>query len=323
MFRKNLKLFLRGAISLLLLGYLTLFVNWPDILEALRELRTDLYILSTLSGLVTTLFVAAKYYLLIQNSSISRSFFSMVKINFISRFYGMFLPSAVGRIAVRWYKITRNRQGRVFFLSVTIVERLTFLATVLFFGLAFLFIISSNPEILRMRSQIWPLAVIIMFLAIAAISLFFHPKFRFLLKSFLERLLPPRLKGEELFRFLDDFAIEKRATSLLTGVLGLSVLWYFVFLWRMYFLFQALSLPLQFFDIAWMSSLVLLLQMIPISFAGLGIREGAYSYLVTIFNLPPEKGASIGILFFSQMLLLSLIGWVFEMLDNPKTACSP
>jgi hypothetical protein len=61
---------------------------------------------------------------------------------------------------------------------------------------------------------------------------------------------------------------------------------------------------------------VLLLQTLPISFAGIGLREGAYAYLLTLYGLPPEKGVLIGILFFSQMLIMAFVGGVFELTDK-------
>ena len=65
-----------------------------------------------------------------------------------------------------------------------------------------------------------------------------------------------------------------------------------------------------------MGSLVLLLQTIPVSFAGIGVREGAYAYLFTVFGLAPEKGVLIGIVFFSQMLILAGIGGLLELFEH-------
>ena len=65
-----------------------------------------------------------------------------------------------------------------------------------------------------------------------------------------------------------------------------------------------------------MGSLVLLLQTLPISFAGIGLREGAYAYLFTMYGLPPEEGVLIGILFFSQILIVAFMGGVLELADK-------
>ena len=102
---------------------------------------------------------------------------------------------------------------------------------------------------------------------------------------------------------------------MLASILGLSILWQIFFICRLLVLIKAASVPLGFIDITWIGSLVLLLQTIPISFAGIGLREGAYAYLFTLFNLPPEKGVMIGILFVSQMLIIAFLGGILEFVE--------
>jgi uncharacterized membrane protein YbhN (UPF0104 family) len=98
-------------------------------------------------------------------------------------------------------------------------------------------------------------------------------------------------------------------------MVALSLIWQIFFICRLWILIRATSVPLSFMDITWIGSLVLLPQTIPISFAGIGLREGAYAYLFTLFNLPPEKGVLIGILFFSQMLIIAFVGGICELLE--------
>ncbi|MBW1849797.1 MAG: UPF0104 family protein, partial [Deltaproteobacteria bacterium] len=68
--------------------------------------------------------------------------------------------------------------------------------------------------------------------------------------------------------------------------------------------------------LAWIASSVLLLQMFPISLNGIGIRETAYAFLFRLHDLPPEKGVLIGMLLFSQVLLMSIIGGIFHLVSR-------
>ena len=69
-------------------------------------------------------------------------------------------------------------------------------------------------------------------------------------------------------------------------------------------------------DVTWMGSIVLLLQILPISFAGIGVREGAYAFLFTLFDMPSEKGILIGILFFTQMVIFAIIGAILNFFEK-------
>ena len=76
-------------------------------------------------------------------------------------------------------------------------------------------------------------------------------------------------------------------------------------------------------EAAWIGSLALLVQVLPLSLAGVGVREGAFAYLFGLFGLPPETGVLVGLLVFSQMLAIALVGGLlrFQAIEKaPKPA---
>jgi uncharacterized membrane protein YbhN (UPF0104 family) len=115
--------------------------------------------------------------------------------------------------------------------------------------------------------------------------------------------------------FIESLSLNNMKTAFYAGIIGLSLVWQIFYISRLLMLTKAAALPLNLIDILWMGSLVLMLQTLPISFAGIGLREGAYAYLFTLYDLPPENGVLIGILFFSQMLIMAFVGGVFELMD--------
>lgn len=313
MARSSLRLIVRLTISCLLVGYLTLKVDWPSIISALKAIDIKLYVASTLLALVSSFFLAAKYHILIKETPIAHSLLSLGKINFISRFYALFLPSALGPDAVRWYKVTHNRNGRAFFLASIILERLTFVFFLLLCGSIPLFLYPTNSEIAVLRERLLPIILVALFCISAFIAYFIFPVLQSYLRAMVMRLFPCQGKEKNIILFLQNFSIQNKVPTLFLYIFLLSLLWQIFFLGRIFILFKTAALPLSFIDVAWMGSLVLLLQVIPISFAGIGVRECAYGYLFTVFKLPPEKGVLIGILFFVQMLVFAGIGGLLEL----------
>jgi uncharacterized membrane protein YbhN (UPF0104 family) len=314
--KRNMKIALRIVLSCLFIGYLSFKVDYEKLGRAFQHIDLLLYLLSTLLAVLSNLFVAGKYYLLIKESLIKHSVLSLLKINFISRFYALFLPSAIGPEFVRWYKVTRNQTGRVFFLASIVFERLTFFLVLILFGMMPLFLFNQQPEIAVLRTRLMP----IVFLSLAVIFIlnlvYILAPFRSFLKSVIDRILRLAWRNLNISSFIEKFSFENWTVSGYIYIFGLSLVWQFFFISRLFILMRAASLPLNFLDIAWIGSLVLLLQTIPISFAGIGIREGAYAYLFTLFKLPSEGGILIGILFFSQMLIMALIGGVLEFSER-------
>jgi uncharacterized membrane protein YbhN (UPF0104 family) len=312
----KIKLFVRIVLSSLLIGILSTKVDWMIIFQAIKSVDIYLYAVSTLFALFSSLFVAWKYYLLIKDTSISHSIPSLIKINLISRFYALFMPTSIGREAVRWFKVTHNQKGRALFLASTIFERLTFLFILLIFGLVPLFFYSSNSEIVALRMRISPIVLISLIFIFFCITYFMFQAIRSFLNSIINNIFSSRIKYIDIGLFLKNFALKKASTSLYAHILLLCIIWQIIFISRLFILIKAAELPLGFIDVAWMASLVLVLQVLPISFAGIGIREGGYAYLFTMFNLPQEKGVLIGILFFSQMLIMAGIGATFNLFEK-------
>ncbi|MFC1812823.1 lysylphosphatidylglycerol synthase transmembrane domain-containing protein [Thermodesulfobacteriota bacterium] len=311
-----MRIIFRLLVSCLLFGYLAFWVNWTVLIEAFQTIDLNLYLISTLFALSTTISISAKFYVLIKNTTIARSFFSMVKINFISRFYGLFLPSSVGKATARWYLITENKKGRSFFLAATIFERTTFILTLLVFCSIALFVYSYHPFVIRMKSYLWPAILLLFAVTLFVMTYLLHPALHYRVKIFIGAMAKRYDKLEAVEKFVENFSLKNRSGTLLGTLLTISIIWYILFIFRMYFIFQSLAVPIPFHDIVWMCSLVLLIQMIPVSFAGIGVREGAYAFLLTTSNLPAERGVLIGILFFSQMLIFAVVGGFFELLKT-------
>jgi len=310
-----IKHILRILVSGVFVVYIVLNVDWPIIYETFQKIDIPYYLLSTGLAIFASLFLAIKYHLFIKNTPLALPISKLIKINFISRFYALFLPSALGPEAVRWYKITKNKQGRSFFLACTMAERLIFLLILLLFGSLPLFFYPENTKIITLRHQIFPLLITAFILIGLGLIYFIFPSIQNFIKKIIIKA-PLIRKIQKLNQFIRNFSIKQPLFPLLAPLVCLSLLWQLVFLLRLFFLFLSLDLPLTFMDVAWMASLVMLLQALPISFAGIGVREGTYAYLLTLFNLPSEKGVLIGILFFTQMIVLAAIGGIFNLFEK-------
>ncbi len=305
----------RILFSILLLVYVGLKVDRQTMVEAFGGISIGWYLLSTAITLSSSVFMAIKYHLLIRDTTLSLSLSRLLVIQYISRFYALILPTALGTEAVRWYKITRDKQGKSFFLAVTAYERMLFLLTLVCCGMIPLLLSRNHPEINDLRNRLWPMASICVAALLAGILYLLNEKTHTTVFSFLKNHL--RLnKYVRLNLLLNNIALKDRSPALLAQLVFYTLCWQLFFITRIYFLFRSMALPLDIVEAAWMGSLVMLLQVLPVSFAGLGIREGAYAYLFTLCGLPAEKGVVLGLLFFSQMLILSGIGAILNVFEK-------
>lgn len=305
------KLLFRIALSLVFLSYLIFKIDWPSLVATFFSIKPAYFLVSLLLTILNSFILALKYKTLMKPSGLYQPFLKLVKINFVSRFYAMFLSTAIGHGVVRWYKVTKKQSGRPKFFTVMVLERLTFLFAILCASILSLNLV-SNPQLKAFEQKILPilwagLAGLILFFIYFLYAPFYNLTNR-ALQFMMEKLTSLVKRSFASFDLTVFYGYDR---VLLTVFLAL--IWHLLFLLRVYALFLSLEVPLDFIDATWMASLVLLVQVIPISFSGIGVRETAYAYLFKMQNLPPEQGALIGILFFSQMLFMSLIGGALEL----------
>jgi len=316
MARPKLKIALKIGVSCLFAGYLCFKVDLSAIAAAVKDVELSFYLLSTLIAVLSNVFIAGKYYILIKPSPINHSLLALVRINFIARFYALFLPSAVGREFVRWMKVTRNQEGRAAFVASIIFERLTFLLVLILCGSIPLLMYRSIPQIVALRLQLQPWIILALIIMAVLLSFYGSQSVRSLAKSIAGRIFDRFSDRFNIGSLIESISLNKMKAAYYAAVIGLSLVWQIFYISRLLALVKASALPLNLIDILWMGSLVLMLQTLPISFAGIGLREGVYAYLFSLYNLPPEKGVLIGILFFSQMLIMAFAGGVLELMER-------
>jgi hypothetical protein len=168
-------------------------------------------------------------------------------------------------------------------------------------------------------SKIFPLVLtlillLVIFHAFLAIPAFHQKPEAFLLKRS-ERARPWIQKSlSHLSNLLSLFA--GHWGTMCWGIV-LSFVWQAVFILRVQVLAESLSIPFDDFDMAWMASLVLLFQVLPVSFNGIGLRESAYAYMFSVQGVSPEKGVLLGLLLLSQVLILAVFGALLQWRSEP------
>jgi uncharacterized membrane protein YbhN (UPF0104 family) len=66
-------------------------------------------------------------------------------------------------------------------------------------------------------------------------------------------------------------------------------------------------------SLAWIRSGMMLAAMLPVSFAGLGLREGASVFLLEMFGVSPQLAVAFSLLAFaSTVLAVGLVGGLAE-----------
>lgn len=314
--KKWLFILLKLAVSTVLIGVLLSRIQWRALWEALVNIQAIYFVLSFGAMFLLEWKTAVRLKILLRPTVVRVSLLKILKVSFVGRFYGLFLPAGVGYNLVRWYKMTKNPTGRVQFFLVMLVEQ----SLNIFLMLAcvvFPLWLSTDPAIAHLQEGLLITSTVLL-LGLAVFYLFFvvHPLCVLFHKweAFFAPLRERLFSKDAMESF--DLSMYCGRTSDFLGALLVSSLVQGATLIRVLFLFWAVGIDLPWYTVLWIGSLVVFLQALPISIAGIGIRESAFAYMLSLYGAAYELGALVGLLFLTQVILGALIGGVIELTDR-------
>lgn len=300
---------LQVSATLVLLGLLVKRIDWGALREALAGVRIAPFVVGCLLSVASMGPFSLRQAALLEPTGIPVGFLRLVEINFISQFYGMFLPAWIGTSTVRWYKITGNRVGRRKVALTILLEQVlttTGLALLVLLPLA----LSTDPRIATFRSTALPILATIVLIGTAVILCWFLPAAFRIVRTLLGRV-ESHVRSKPVKAILGAYhdigAFAGRPAVLLKAIVYQAIFFGFSFSGMSLF-FGALGLDVGVATMLWISMLVTLLQSIPVSFAGFGVREAGYSFLLGLFGASAVQGALLGAMQSSALVLTALTG---------------
>lgn len=303
------------AVSLGLLAWLLSRIDADTLWHATRSVDPWYYLLALIATVLNLLLLAGKYAVLMRPVGLGLPFAFLVRVNFVCRFYALLLPGAVGDGLLRWYQLNRRRPEGLRYLGVMALERVSFLGVLLVAVLAGGWL-NLPPRAEVLFERILPV-LLTGIVTVAGGTVWVLSGTRPPGAASMRNDHGPAGWRRHLHALANGLGQYRRRRATLLKTLSLAIVWQACFGARVYLLALSAGLSLAAAQIMWVGSVVLLVQALPISMGGLGLREGAYVLLLGCWGLPPEKGLLLGLLLFSQIVVTALAGAVMQALPHP------
>lgn len=311
------KFLIKLGITLSLLAYLAFKVDWPLIKATISNIRLLPFFSSYLILLLCSIPLGFRLRILLKPTILQFSLKRLIQIQFISQFYSLLLPSGIGVSIARWYKITQNRLGRRVFVVVTFIERTMLTLTLLLcVGIPLLF---AHDNILQtFRFSVLPVIFILILVCCFFFSFFLHPWVNSKFASIMQRM-QSRFRSSLLMKILgiyEDCGLYVHKRHLLLKSFAYHLLFQALNFLRLYLVFVALRVDLPFITILWISASVLLILSLPITLAGIGLRETGFAWFLALYGIEPEKGVILGGMLSLQLFMNRGLGALLDMLET-------
>jgi len=227
----------------------------------------------------------------------------LAKSYLVGTFFNIFLPTRFGGDVVRIWDGSKYSKSLVKSSAIVLVERSTGIICLFLFALAASLF---RLDMARQVPVIWA-ALLLGFLGLAAVALFFSPFFGRRLERLPEKGTLKTVK-QKIIAFRTTIILYKekrrefaRATAWAV-CLQLNVILYYFLIGR------ALHISIPLLDYFIFIPLVLLIQIIPITINGLGLRELSYVEIFNFYGITPETAISFSIIEIVFGLVVGLVG---------------
>lgn len=256
-----------------------------------------------------------KWYVIARKQKINVPFFTAVKINLISNFYGFITPSKLGSVIRADYlkKYSDDKIGKG--LSNFVLDKVLDLGSLFFLGALMTFIFREE---IGENAKISPIIPLILLIIIVACTLFFLKKERakMILGFVYAKLLPEKIREKAKITFHSFYEDMPNKRFLLSVALLNLVAWISI-ISVSYVIGLSIGINISFFYYLVIMPICTIVAQIPISISGLGIREGTMIILFGIFNVPAIKVFSLGVIdIFFMLLIPSSIGLLLAFLEK-------
>ena len=234
----------------------------------------------------------------------------------ISKTFNLFMPGALGGDIIRSVMVVRSvKQHRGSNLFAILADRVVGLFSILVLGTVACIFAPGLPE--RWKHLAFLLTLMAVFLAtvVLASSGFFHRMTDKLLRK-MGTLGQSGIKALNSWQYTLAYYRANRGRTCLALLLCLPihVSWFCI----VFLLAHWIDVNVSFLSICMVSALVWVISAVPLTFAGLGVRELSFVYLLGLQGVGSAQATALSLYQFGIVILSGLVGLGF-LLANPST----
>ena len=308
MSKKYILLFKLVVTSLLMIFILSR-IPFNKILITLSSVNLVLFLSSVILALIVLFLSSLQTNYLTAIQKILISYKEIVKVYFTTSFYSLFLPGAVSGGAVKWYKFAKYGP-KSSAAAVVLFNRYleTFIVAILGMLYSIPTLIKSNYEYLS-----WIGVIVLFFLLLSYFLLFNVKVFKTVLQWIEKFPFPSFLKKKALSLLHAMGKFQNLTLKEHLEILGIMLVYHVIDIVSFYLAAQSINVNVNFFVLGWIASTVTLSSLVPISYAGLGIREGILVYILRSYGVSSYQAFALSLLCFTKDLSVPIVGGIVEL----------
>ena len=297
---------LKAAVSILLLAALLSRVDLARLWSVARTAYLPLLVSALVLYLMMVLVSAWRWGLLLRAQGIRLPFGRLTSSFLVATFFNNFLPSNIGGDVVRIADTARAARSRTLATTVVLMDR--------GIGLLGLVLVAAIGASAGLHGSVGPIGPGLLWAgfavaaAIATPALMVPHAFMRIFKPL--KVLHPEWVEERLDRLHGALARFGRAPAALAGCFAGAVVVQAVLVGFYLAIARSMHIPISFLHLAVIVPVSFVVQMLPLSMNGFGVREATFGFYFTRLGLPLESALLVSFMGAALIMIFSLSGGV-------------
>jgi glycosyltransferase 2 family protein len=237
----------------------------------------------------------------------------LIAINLMIRFYILVLPRPAA-VGLRWWAYrergdeSRGAEAAALMLFERAVQGLVITAA------AAILLAAEHDQLPAVTGAVWAVTMLLLATSVVVAAAFVWSPATELPRWLLQRRSVPGLLKDRATRLLDAVAAYPGMRPVRTAaIIGLSVLYFILFVASFQVLLHALGVQLSFAAVAWIRAVVFVMTLLPVTIAGIGIRELGFVALLKLYGVPETLALAAAFAALAVQLLIGCAGLIVAL----------
>ncbi len=290
------------CLSLILIIYILSKINLEETFLTLKNVDLYFFLIAALIQIINVPIRAYNWKQLLYVQGIHITSKTLISITLVGAFFNNFLPTSMGGDVVRAYEVSKISNQTVKSASTIFLLRLVGLIAIIFYSVIGVII---GYDIIVIKNMALMVCLLAFFTLLSFIVIYNIKKFK---KYGIIKLINRFDTKNIIIKIYDSIKIYKYHKKKCIKIFFVSLIAECMII--IYFYFIALSLH-QNIDLVYFFifiPIISIVEMLPISINGIGVREGAFLYFFTKAGMLGYIAVSMSLVYYMHKVGISLIG---------------
>lgn len=301
---KNRRIFFLKII--ITIGLLSFFLHKTDLsqlTDSLLGISLYMIFVNVLLYLISIAIASYKWELLIPDYSL----LFLMKYNLIGAYYSLVLPGQISGEVVKSYMLSKDGSEPHKIIASVFVDKVTGLISLMLIGVLGVKLSSQTiPKEVTCYMLIF-LVLFITILIVIRLKIIYKTTVK-ITNYFAVKLPVTQSFFDHVVQFIDEWNIYSKKVFVLIISVLVGILFHVFAILINYLLARELGIEVSYFDWCWIYGLLSIVLLLPISIAGIGIREGTLISILGLFGVSIEKAMAFSIALTGLCIFVAIAG---------------